>query len=66
MLKILKSNTLATKNILKFESDRNIEKKWLENSGLKVPKIFKNYKGSDGLVIIKFNGAEGWKRIFFG
>ena len=25
----------GNKNILKFESDRNIEKKWLENSGLK-------------------------------
>ena len=52
------------KKILKYESDRNLERKWLKNSGLKLPKIFKKPKDIDRPVIVKFHGAKGGKGYF--
>ncbi len=54
----------GNKKILKFESDRNLERKWLKNAGLKLPKIFKNPKDIDRPVIVKFHGAKGGKGYF--
>jgi 5-formaminoimidazole-4-carboxamide-1-(beta)-D-ribofuranosyl 5'-monophosphate synthetase len=54
----------GNKNILRFEADRNIERKWLKKSGLKVPKIFENPKDIDRAVIVKFHGAKGGKGYF--
>ena len=54
----------GNKNILRFESDRNIEREWLKAAGLKVPKIFKNPKDIDRVVIVKFHGARGGKGYF--
>ena len=54
----------GNKNILRFEADRNIERKWLKNSKLKVPIIFGNPKDIDRAVIVKFHGAKGGKGYF--
>ena len=54
----------GNKNILRFESDRKIERVWLKNSGLKVPKLFENPKDIDRAVIVKFHGARGGKGYF--
>lgn len=54
----------GNKKILKWESDRNLERKWLERSGLKVPRIFPNPKKIDRPVIVKFHGAGGGKEYF--
>ena len=54
----------GNKGILKWESDRTKEREWLAKAGLKLPKIFKNHKDIDRLVIIKFHGADGGKGYF--
>ncbi len=54
----------GNKNILRFEADRNIERKWLKKAGLKLPKIFKDPKDIDRAVIVKFHGAKGGKGYF--
>ena len=54
----------GNKNILRFESDRKIERVWLKNSGLKVPHLFENPKDIDRAVIVKFHGARGGKGYF--
>lgn len=54
----------GNKNILKFEVDRDVEKKWLKNAGLKTPKIFKNPQDINRPVIVKFHGAGGGKGYF--
>jgi 5-formaminoimidazole-4-carboxamide-1-(beta)-D-ribofuranosyl 5'-monophosphate synthetase len=54
----------GNKKILKYEEDRNLERKWLKNSGLKLPKIFKKPEDIDRPVIVKFHGAKGGKGYF--
>ena len=60
----LRVNYYGNKRILKWESDRHLERQWLVNSGLKVPILFKSPKDIDRLVIVKFMGAEGGKGYF--
>ena len=60
----LKVNYYGNKKILKWESDRYLERQWLVNSGLKVPILFKSPKDIDRLGIVKFMGAEGGKGYF--
>lgn len=54
----------GNKKILKYESDRNLERVWLKKAGLKLPKIFKKPKNIDRPVIVKFHGAKGGKGYF--
>lgn len=54
----------GNKKILKWESDRSLERKWLKHAGLKLPKIFKEPKEIDRPVIVKFHGAGGGKGYF--
>ena len=49
----------GTKEILKWESDRNLEREWLEKSGLKLPKVFDKPEDIEKSVIVKFHGAGG-------
>ena len=60
----LKVMYYGNKKILKWESDRNLERQWLKNAGLKVPLVFNKAKGIDRLVIVKFMGAEGGRGYF--
>ena len=54
----------GNKNILRYEANRKIEREWLKNSKLKVPRIFDSPKDIDRVVIIKFHGAKGGKGYF--
>ncbi len=60
----LKMMYFGNKKILKYESDRNLERKWLKDAGLKQPIIFKDPKQIDRSVIVKFHGARGGKGYF--
>ena len=54
----------GNKQILRWESDRSMERKWLLKAGLKLPKIFRNPDDIDRSVIVKFHGARGGKGYF--
>ena len=60
----LKVPYYGNKKILKFESDRNLERQWLKNAGLTLPKIFKKPEDIDRPVIVKFHGAGGGRGYF--
>lgn len=49
----------GSKGILRWESDRAIERDWLKKSGVKVPRVFKTPEEIDCPVIVKFHGAKG-------
>ena len=49
----------GTKEILEWESDRTMERQWLEKAGLKLPKLFKDPNEINKSVIVKFHGAGG-------
>lgn len=52
------------KGILEWESDRRMEREWLLEAGLRLPKIFNRPEEIDRPVIIKFHGAKGGKGYF--
>ncbi|HLC64675.1 MAG TPA: formate--phosphoribosylaminoimidazolecarboxamide ligase [Candidatus Nanoarchaeia archaeon] len=54
----------GNKKILRFEADRNLQRIWLKNSSINVPKIFKDYRDIDRSVIVKFHGAKGGQGYF--
>ena len=60
----LKVPYFGNKKILKWESDRSMERKWLKNAGLNLPKIFKKPEDIDRPVIVKFHGADGGMGYF--
>ncbi|MBW2984372.1 formate--phosphoribosylaminoimidazolecarboxamide ligase [Candidatus Woesearchaeota archaeon] len=60
----LKVPYYGNKKILKFESDRTLERRWLKNAGLVLPKIFKKPEDIDRPVIVKFHGAGGGRGYF--
>jgi 5-formaminoimidazole-4-carboxamide-1-(beta)-D-ribofuranosyl 5'-monophosphate synthetase len=49
----------GTKEILQWESDRTMERKWLENSKLLLPRVLEKPEDIDRPVIVKFHGAGG-------
>ena len=60
----LRCSYFGNKGILKWESNRQIEREWLEGAGLKMPKLFDEPKDIDRPVIVKFHGASGGKGYF--
>ena len=56
--------TFGNRNVLKWESDRNMERSWLEGAGLTMPQEIKNPKDIDKPVIVKYHGAKGGKGFF--
>ena len=60
----LKVPYYGNKKILQWESDRSMERKWLKQANLKLPKIFKDPKDIDRPVIVKFHGADGGAGYF--
>lgn len=49
----------GSKGILRWEADRSIERQWLKNAGVNVPKVFHNPEEIDRPAIVKFHGAAG-------
>ncbi|GAB6100930.1 formate--phosphoribosylaminoimidazolecarboxamideligase [Thermococcus atlanticus] len=54
----------GNKKVLRWESDRNLERKWLQKAGLKVPRVYGDPDDIDVPVIVKFHGAKGGKGYF--
>lgn len=49
----------GTKEILQWESDRTMERQWLESAGIQMPNLFAKPEDIDRPVIVKFHGASG-------
>jgi 5-formaminoimidazole-4-carboxamide-1-(beta)-D-ribofuranosyl 5'-monophosphate synthetase len=63
-IKNLKTKYFGNKDILVWESDRDLEGRWLREAGLKLPKIYPDPEAIDRPVIVKFHGAGGGKGYF--
>ncbi len=60
----LTCNYFGNKEIIDWESDRGLERRWLHDSGLKLPLIFTDPTQIDRSVIVKFYGAKGGRGYF--
>lgn len=60
----LRLPTFGNRGVLDWEFDREKERKWLEASGIDIPKRFRNPKEIDRPVMIKYYGAKGGKGFF--
>ncbi len=63
-VKKIRAMHYGNKDILEWESDRSMERKWLLDAGIKLPMIFDKPEDIDRPVIIKFHGAHGGKGYF--
>ena len=54
----------GNKRILRWESDREKQRQWLNRAGLFLPKVYRDPSEIDGLVIVKFYGAKGGQGYF--
>jgi 5-formaminoimidazole-4-carboxamide-1-(beta)-D-ribofuranosyl 5'-monophosphate synthetase len=58
-VKKMKVMYYGTKEILEWESNRTMERDWLQDSNLLLPKVFEKPEDIDRPVIVKFHGAGG-------
>lgn len=54
----------GNKAVLRWESDRSLERKWLEKAKLSLPRIYEDPDEIDGPVIVKPFGAGGGRGYF--
>lgn len=54
----------GNRRILQWESDRNLQRKWLERAGLNLPRVYEHPEEIEGLCIVKFQGAKGGQGYF--
>ncbi len=54
----------GNKEVLKWEGDRNLERKWLEKAKLRLPRVYDDPDDIDGPVIVKPHGAKGGNGYF--
>ena len=54
----------GNRELLRWETDREKQREWLQRAGLTLPKTFKDPDDIDGLAIAKFPGAKGGKGYF--
>jgi 5-formaminoimidazole-4-carboxamide-1-(beta)-D-ribofuranosyl 5'-monophosphate synthetase len=60
----LKVPYFGNRGILRWESDRNLERKWMEKAKIKLPREFKDPSEIDRLSLVKFPGARGGRDYF--
>lgn len=58
-VKKMKTMYYGTKEILEWESNRTMEREWLQKADITMPRVFKSPEEIDRPVIIKFHGAGG-------
>jgi len=58
-VKNMKAMYYGTKEILEWESNRSMERQWLEKADLLLPRVLENPEQIDKAVIVKFHGAGG-------
>ncbi|MGA1819804.1 MAG: formate--phosphoribosylaminoimidazolecarboxamide ligase [Thermoplasmatota archaeon] len=56
--------TFGNRKVLEWESDRNMERVWLEKAGIKMPREIKDPKKIDVPVMVKYQGAKGGRGFF--
>lgn len=54
----------GNRELLRWETDREKQREWLQRAGLTLPKTFKDPNDIQGLVIAKFPGTRGGKGYF--
>ncbi|NJE11188.1 formate--phosphoribosylaminoimidazolecarboxamide ligase [Thermococcus sp. MAR1] len=54
----------GNKEVLKWESDRSLERRWLEKAKLRLPRVYDDPDDIDGPVIVKPHGAKGGRGYF--
>ncbi|MBO3753655.1 MAG: DUF1246 domain-containing protein, partial [Candidatus Brockarchaeota archaeon] len=54
----------GNRRILLWESDRNLQRRWLEKAGLNLPRVYEEPEEIDRLCIVKFQGAKGGQGYF--
>lgn len=64
MIQKLSVPMFGNKGLLHWETNREMQRKWLQMAGLKLPEIIKSPEEIDDLVIVKFPGARGGKGYF--
>lgn len=62
--KDLKVMYFGNKDVLEWESARDLERQWLTQSNIKIPRIFNRPEDIDRPVIVKFYGAKGGMGYF--
>lgn len=55
----MKTMYYGTKEILEWESNRTMEREWLLDAGILMPRVFQRPEDIDCPVIVKFHGAGG-------
>ncbi|MDF1533242.1 MAG: formate--phosphoribosylaminoimidazolecarboxamide ligase [Methanosarcinaceae archaeon] len=56
--------TFGNRAVLEWESDRDMERQWLENAGIHMPKEIQDPKDIVGPVMVKYHGAKGGRGFF--
>ncbi len=56
--------TFGNRAVLEWESDRDMEREWLESAGLIMPQKVSDPKKIDGPVLVKYHGAKGGRGFF--
>ncbi|MDK2869966.1 MAG: 5-formaminoimidazole-4-carboxamide-(beta)-D-ribofuranosyl 5-monophosphate synthetase [Pyrococcus sp.] len=54
----------GNKRVLRWESDRDLERKWLKKARVRVPEVYEDPDDIDKPVIVKPHGAKGGKGYF--
>ena len=54
----------GNKNVIPWESNRKMEREWLESAGIVMPKAFKNPRDINIPVLVKYHGAKGGRGFF--
>ncbi len=56
--------TFGNRKVLEWESDRTMERVWLEGAGIQMPEEIKDPKKIDRPVMVKYQGAKGGRGFF--
>ena len=56
--------TFGNRRVLEWESDRNMERRWLEKAGVRMPPEIKDPKKINKPVMVKYQGAKGGRGFF--
>lgn len=56
--------TFGNRAVLEWESDRDMERKWLESAGIHMPNEILDPKEIKGPVMVKYHGAKGGRGFF--
>lgn len=60
----LRVPSFGNRSVLEWESDRNMERTWLERAGIDMPREVKDPKLIDRPVMVKYQGAKGGRGFF--